>query len=125
MPCPAKAGQSFLLSRRTFHLPAALGETHLERHAHSAVVIHHQHTARQIRLQAWRCGRHWPPNGNRRTNVVPPPGELVTPIEPPCCSTIFFATASPRPGPPARVVNPASNTLLRISSRIPGPLSAN
>src|SRR5207247_752541 len=62
--------------------------------------------------------------GRRSVKRAPPPVRSPTSIRPPCASTIWRATARPRPVPRGRVVKKGSKMRARSSGGTPGPESA-
>ena len=61
--------------------------------------------------------------GSSTCTVVPPPGILWAEIFPPCASTVRLQMANPNPIPLALVVKRGVQSLLRVPSVIPWPLS--
>src|SRR5262249_4597176 len=84
------------------------------------VVLDHEHTPASHRYDL---------AGSVNTNVLPSPSSLSTQIRPPCSSTSFFESASPRPVP-SRSSSPGSacwnSSKIRAWSAAasPGPVSA-
>src|SRR2546422_2951766 len=83
------------------HLPAAAQEARFQCSAHPDLVVDYQHLMHQVLAHSAA-----PVRGNVKVKMAPLPGELNASIVPPCCSTIFWHTASPSPGLPGRVVKP-------------------
>src|SRR5262249_26116814 len=94
-------------------LVAGPGERRRHDLRHAGLVVHDQD-----------AGAHaTAPTGSLTVNRAPPPTRSPTSIVPPCASTIWRATASPRPVPRGRVVKKGSKMRPRISLGMPGPSS--